>query len=280
MSSKEFSTASTAGTAEQSPAEQSPAEHSPAEHSPAEHSPAEHSPAEQSSAERSPAEQSRAEHSQATENVQAVEPTQGAGPSRATNDSPAGAFMNNPILAMIFKHDKFFQVSQENKINNLLVGKTLPELYGGNKDLPQGKQHYIGFVSNDWEGDLIYALGGESSDTAEAKAKILRDCLKDHSYDPTTCEATIHGTNIVLNIWEWANADDCTQVPGLKDKMIVKDDAGMYTTYSMFANPSETPVMEWNFDSPEWDGMAFKIPIKVQGDKDWFFVELEKEGDL
>jgi hypothetical protein len=222
-------------------------------------------------AQQSRAEQSQAEQSQAANTVPAVEPTQGAGQSRANHSPQAVAFMDNPLLAKIFKNDRFLRVSQEHNINNSLIGKSLVELYGGNEDHSQGKQHYIAFLSNDPEGDLVYFLDENHNDTEAERAKILLDCLKDHSYNPTTREATIHESNIVLNIWEWAGYNDCTQIPGLKDKMMFKkNDSGVYLTFGMRVNPCDTPFDQFEFDDPEWDGVEFKIPIE---DREWLFVE-------
>lgn len=224
--------------------------------------------AQQSQAEQS---MSQFEESQAAEAVQAVEPTQCAEQSRANHSPQAVGFMDNPLLAKIFKDDKFLRVSREHNMNNVLVGKSLVELYCGNEDHSQGKQHYIAFLSNDQEGDLIYFLDKNHNETEEQRAKILLDCLKDHSYNPTTREATIHESNIVLNIWEWAGPNDCTQVPGLKDKMMFKNnDSGLYSTFGMRANPCDEPFDQFELDDPEWNGMDFNILIEG---REWLFVE-------
>ena len=204
-------------------------------------------------------------------------------PSRASHQADKiRTLTDNPVLAMIFKHDNFLRVSQDHGIDNLFVGKSLEELYQGNKHLAQGKQHYIALVTLDWEEQLASFLNENTQNTEEDRIKMLRDCLQDHSYNPATCEATIHNSKIVLNIWNWAKSDDYTAIYRMKDNMLVDDGAKTYKTYSMYANPRETelPTGGWEFHGPEWDGKAFQISCRrpgIQNDKEksWVFEESE-----
>jgi hypothetical protein len=133
-------------------------------------------------------------------------------------------------------------------------------------------------VPFDWGGDLVYFLDKNTEDTG---VQILRDCLKDHSYNPNTYEAIIHEPNVALNIWDWARSDDHTKIQRMKDKMFIDNGAGTYTTYAVSANPRETevPISRWAFHNPAWDGIEFKIrcrpEVKSDREEEWLFVDLE-----
>lgn len=112
--------------------------------------------------------------------------------------------------------------------NFALVGNRLKDYYCGNRC---GKI-YLALVTLDWEGNLF-----ERVSAAGNHVEWLRDCLRDHTYDDGKCEATIQdpeGSEIILNIWEWAKGDDATAVLNMVETILVKQ--GKYhQTYTMFS---------------------------------------------
>jgi len=195
------------------------------------------------------------------------------GPTRALVTRQAAL----TIHGLIFKDDRFLRVSRENNWNYLFAGKTLLQLYRGDTHLPYGDQHFIAFVPFDPDGDLVYKLDENTQGTPEEKIKMLRDCLKDHTYNPDTCEATIPESNIILNIWSWATLDsDCTVIERMKERMFFDRGArdGKYGTYTM---SKELPRLEWTCTG--WDGMKIDIPQRPRFDDDtsypWCFVDGE-----
>jgi hypothetical protein len=126
------------------------------------------------------------------------------------------------VLDKIFKSRDFIEKALAYGAKPALVGRHLDRLYNSQQ---HGGTVYLCLISLDWEGDLAHSRG--------ERVEWLRGCLQDHDYDSETCEARMKGSNIVLNIWEWARSDDATAITNFRD-VIAEKVGDTYRTYMMY----------------------------------------------
>ena len=96
--------------------------------------------------------------------------------NKLSNDFSLKPHCAEDIFDKIFKNKDYINAALQNGARPALVGKSTA---------------YLALITLDWSGDLFLKC-------PKPRFQWLRDCLRDHDYEPRTCEATIKESAITF----------------------------------------------------------------------------------
>ena len=142
--------------------------------------------------------------------------------------------IHNHIWTSIMKKDDWYEAALALGANPILVGvdlekkayevsKRIREPTKSDFNIQKEESHiYLVLSSMDWEGDLSQTCGD------------IRDYLQEFTFDSSTSECRMKGSNTTLNIWEAHRGQGVSEVVDVDNKLVSGSADGVRTTALLY----------------------------------------------